>query len=142
MTIIAPTGNTREEDYRLWFEAVRGSIQNENRQMILIKDKEKLVGFFQYNANGDTFMMEEIQFKPEYQGKGIFRELYRFVFANIKKDFNYVEAYANITNQKSIGILEKLGLLNLGLNKNGRSYHFRGAFTDLVKWYEKNKEMH
>ena len=81
-------------------------------------------------------MMEEIQFKPEYQGKGAFRDLYGFVLSNIKIDIQFVEAYANIKNTKSIAILQKLGLLNIGLNKNGRSYHFKGKFSDLVKWYQ------
>lgn len=136
MTVIAPTGNTREEDFNLWLGAVSGGLQREERQIILIKDNDNIIGFFQYYTNADTFMMEEIQFKPEYQGKGIFRDLYGFVFSNIKKDIEYVEAYASIKNAKSIGILEKFGLSNIGLNKNGRSYHFKGKYADLKKWYE------
>lgn len=136
MTVIAPTGNSREKDFELWFGAVSGVLQKEERQIILIKDNEKLVGFFQYFTNADTFMMEEIQFKPEYQRKGIFRELYGFILSNIKDNLKLVEAYASINNEKSIGILEKLGLSNIGLNKNGRSYHFKGSFCDLIKWYE------
>ena len=80
--------------------------------------------------------MEEIQFKPSYQGKGIFRNLYGFVFSKIETDLEYVKAYASIQNSKSIGILENLGLTNIGLNKNGRSYHFQGKYADLKKWYE------
>lgn len=136
MTAIAPTGNSREKDFELWLGAVISGLQREERQIILIKDNENLVGFFQYFTNADTFVMEEIQFKSEYQGKGVFRELYDFLLQNIKNDLEYVEAYASINNQKSIGILEKLGLSNVGLNKNGRSYHFKGKFVDLIKWYE------
>ena len=136
MTVIAPTGNSRETDFKLWFDAVNRGLQKEERQIILIKYNENFAGFFQYYTNADTFMMEEIQFKPEYQGKGIFRALYGFVLANIKNDLEFVEAYASINNKKSIGILEKFGLSNKGLNKNGRSYHFKGEFSDLVKWYE------
>lgn len=136
MTVIAPTGNSREDDFNMWFGAVSGSLSKEQRQMILIKDNQKLAGFFQYYITDDTFMMEEIQFKPEYQGKGVFRELYGFVLKNINKDLKFIEAYASINNHKSIGILEKFGLSNLGLNKNGRSYHFKGDFDGLVEWYE------
>ena len=138
MTVIAPTGNSREEDFNLWSDAVGDGLQREERQIILIKDKENIIGFFQYYTNNDTFMMEEIQFKPEYQGKGIFRVLYGFILKNIKTDLEFVEAYANINNQKSICILEKFGLSNTGLNKSGHSYHFKGKFVDLIKWY-KNK---
>ncbi len=136
MTVIAPTGNSREDDFNMWSGAVSGSLSKEQRQMILIKDNQKLAGFFQYYTTDDTFMMEEIQFKPEYQGKGIFRELYGFVLKNINKELKFIEAYASINNHKSIGILEKFGLSSQGLNKNGRSYHFKGDFHGLLEWYE------
>mgnify|MGYP006381824827 CR=1 FL=1 len=136
MTLIAPTDNSREDDFILWSDAVSDGLKREERQIILIKDNANLIGFFQYYTNADTFMMEEIQFKSEYQGKGVFRKLYGFILKNIRNDLEFVEAYANIKNQKSIGILEKFGLLNAGLNKNGCSYHFKGRFVDLIKWYE------
>ena len=136
MTAIAPTGNSREEDFILWFDAVRDGLQKAERQIILIKDDEGLIGFFQYYTNADTFMMEEIQIKPEYQGKNVFRKLYGFLIENISKDILFVEAYANIANNKSIGILEKLGLSKIGTNKNGRCFHFKGNYSDLLKWYE------
>ena len=135
MSAIAPTGNSREEDFSLWSDAVSDGLRRAERQIILIKDNEKLVGFFQYYINENTFMMEEIQFKSEYQGKGVFRALYGFIISHIRKDIELVEAYANISNSKSIAILEKLGLNNIGLNKNGRSYHFKGNYSDLLKWF-------
>ncbi len=136
MEIIAPTGNTREEDYKCWYEAVNDGLKREKRQIVLIKDADSIIGFFQYYTNSDTFMMEEIQFKPEYQGKNIFRSLYGFLIPNIKDDIKFVEAYANTTNHKSMGILGKLGLAKIGINKNGRSFHFRGNYSDLIKWYK------
>ena len=136
MTLIAPTGNSREDDFILWSDAVSDGLKREERQIILIKDNSNLVGFFQYYTNTDTFMMEEIQFRPEYQGKGVLRKLYGFILNNIENDLEFVEAYANVNNQKSIGILVKFGLSNTGINKNGNSYHFKGRFVDLIKWYE------
>ena len=135
MTLIAPTGNSREEDFGLWYDAVSDGLLRPERQIILIKDDDNLIGFFQYYTNADTFMMEEIQIKSEYQGKGVFRVLYGFLISHIKEDIKYVEAYANISNSKSIGILERLGLANTGLNKNGRSYHFKGNYSDLLEWF-------
>ncbi len=136
MQVIAPTGNTREEDYKCWYEGVGDGLKRAERQIVLIKDADSIVGFFQYYTNEDTFMMEEIQLKPEYQGKGVLRELYGFILNNIENDLEYIEAYANVNNQKSIGILVKFGLSNTGINKNGNSYHFKGNFVDLIKWYE------
>ncbi len=135
MTVIAPTGNTREEDYKSWYACITDELKRDERQIILIKHNDNIIGFFQYYTNEDTFMMEEIQFRPEYHGKGIFRELYGFVLKNIRNNLQYVEAYASISNGKSIGILEKFGMKNIGLNKNGRSYHFKGCYSDLLKWY-------
>ncbi len=140
MTVIAPTGNTREDDYNCWYECVTDGLKRDERQIILIKDNGNIIGFFQYYINAKTFMMEEIQFKPAYQCKGIFRELYGFVLENLKTDLEFVEAYASVSNAKSIGILEKFGLVNIGLNKNGRSYHFKGHYPDLLKWYNNGEQ--
>ncbi len=141
MTSIAPSGNSREEDFVLWSVAVSDGLQREERQMILVKDNESIIGFFQYYTNTDTFMMEEIQFKSEYHCKGIFRTLFGFVISYISKDIKFVEAYANISNSKSIGILEKLGLTNVGVNKNGRSYHFKGNYFDLLEWFNSGSSL-
>ncbi len=135
MTAIAPTGNTREEDYKCWYEGVNSGLKRDERQIVLIKDGKMIVGFFQYYTNADTFMMEEIQFKPAYQGKGIFRELYGFVLKNIRSNLNFVEAYANKNNHKSIAILQRLGLSKIGANKSGSSFHFKGIYSELLKWY-------
>lgn len=139
MSVIAPTGNSREEDFQSWYHAVGEGLQKDNRQIILIreKDAEDIIGFFQYYTNTDTFMMEEIQICSAFQGKdNVFRDLYSFVLDHIRDDLLYVEAYANKQNHKSIGILGKLGLKVIGENKNGISFHFQGKFDDLVSWFQ------
>lgn len=135
MEKIAPTGNSKEDDYKCWYASVSDGLKRDERQIILVKDNDIIIGFFQYYTNKFTFIMEEIQFKPEYQGKGVFRALYGFIISHIKEDIEFVEAYASISNSKSVGILDKFGLKNIGLNQNGRSYHFKGRYSDLLKWY-------
>ncbi|MBE6800280.1 MAG: GNAT family N-acetyltransferase [Ruminococcaceae bacterium] len=137
MEKIAPTGNTREEDYRCWYEGVSNGLKRDERQIVLIKDSESIIGFFQYYINEDTFMMEEIQLKPEYHGKGVFRKLYGFMIESIRGDLEFVEAYANTENHKSIEILEKLGLSKIGMNKSGSCFHFKGKYAGLKEWYKK-----
>lgn len=137
MEKIAPTGNTRENDYMCWYDAVNDGLAREERKIILIKDDENIIGFFQYYTNAGTFVMEEIQLASEYKGKGVFRKLYGFIIENLNNNTEFVEAYANISNEKSILILEHLGLVKTGMNKNGCSFHFRGKFGDLLKWYNK-----
>lgn len=136
MEKIAPTGNTREEDYKCWYDGVSDGLTRDERQIILIKADNVIVGFFQYYTNSDTFMMEEIQLREKYQGENIFRKLYGFLLPDVKDDIKFVEAYANAANHKSIGILGHLGLSKIGVNKNGCSFHFRGNFSDLIKWYK------
>lgn len=111
-------------------------MKRDERQIVLIEDTEDIIGFFQYYTNADTFVMEEIQLESEYQGKNIFRKIFGYLIENICENIKFVEAFANITNHKSIGILEKLGLSKIGMNKNGRCYHFKGYYNDLIKWYE------
>lgn len=136
MAVIAPTGNSRAEDFKCWYYGVSNGLKRDERQIVLIKDDDCIIGFFQYYTNADTFMMEEIQINHEYQGRNIFRPLYGFLIENIREDIKFVEAYANISNHKSIGILEKLGLKKIGMNNSGSCFHFKGNFRDLIKWYK------
>ncbi len=140
MVEIAPTGNSRDEDFDSWVSAVGDGLTRDERQIILIKNGTEIIGFFQYYVNEDTLAMEEIQLNSEYHGKAnIFRNLYGFLFENIPSDLKFVKAYANKQNEKSISILQKLGLKIVGENKNCRGYLFEGIFTDLLRWHKGEK---
>ena len=139
MSQIAPTGNSRVEDFSFWYDANKDELTNENRHIIVSTQKEtnEIVGYFQYSVQNKVLLMEEIQIKKSYQGKyNIFERIYELVFDNLKEDIDVVEAYANKKNTKSIGILGKLGLSIVGENKRGTSYHFRGTYADLLSWYK------
>ncbi len=138
MSVIAPTGNTYEEDYSSWFAGINHGLKEGLRQIILIYSSEALIGYFQYFANNQLLMMEEIQLKSKWHGKeNIFRELYGFVFSILPPDIQFVEAYANKQNEKSNGILLRLGLMKVGETKSGRSYHYKGDFANLLSWYNR-----
>ncbi|MBQ8575261.1 MAG: hypothetical protein IJ447_04335 [Clostridia bacterium] len=137
MSVIAPTDNSREEDFECWVSAVGDGLCRDARQIILIKNSKEIIGYFQYYTTEDTLMMEEIQLVSEWHGKAnIFRNLYGFLFKNILRNLKYVKAYASKQNKKSISILQRLGLKNVGENKNGNSYFFTGDFADLLNWYK------
>lgn len=140
MEAISPTGNTREEDYKCWYGAVSYGLKREERQIILIKDENNIVGFFQYYINSATFVVEEIQIMSEFQGRNIFRDLCSFLLSH-NDSVEFIEAYANKANYKSIGILERLGFSKIGMNKNGNSYHFKGNYSDLMKWYKQRTDI-
>lgn len=126
MDLIAPAGGTYEEDFAVWQGYIVPAMQEEQRQMVLILCGGDLAGYFQYSIHAGSFMMEEIQIKPEYQGTGLFRELYRWLEKELPSGLVSVEAYSNKNNEKSQKILEHLGLRRVGENKSGSSYHYRG----------------
>ncbi len=132
MSVIAPSKNSREEDEKTWYEAVSGGLARENRQIVLIKDAESIIGFFQYYINPRTFMMEEVQFLPEYQGRGALRELYRFLMLHIPGETPSVEAFADLRNARSMDILLKMGLSPV--SEESGLCHFCGTLEGLRKW--------
>ncbi len=137
MRTIAPTGLTYEEDKAQWLSCVPPALEKDARQIILIYDRDELIGFFQYYITADhsVFMMEEIQFKPAYHGSGLFGDLYRYLIPRLPADIQAVEAYADKRNQKSLAVLAHLGLTVIGENKNGISYRLRGSYAELRARY-------
>jgi RimJ/RimL family protein N-acetyltransferase len=137
MSIIAPTDNSYNEDFEIWSSYLTPAMQKEQRQMVLMYVDNKLVGYFQYYINGDTnsLMMEEIQIEKAFQGTGLFSEFYNWLIKSLPKNIMYVEAYANKKNLKSQSILKHLGLVEIGENKNGNSFYFKGAYVDLLNKY-------
>ena len=95
MSKIAPTGNSYKDDYRSWFCGLKRELEREQRKVILIYSDNELIGFFQYNIDNNNLIMEEIQIRPDWQGKGIFRALYGFLISNLPPEIQNVEAYAN-----------------------------------------------
>ena len=87
MSAIAPTGNPRSKDYAAWKRAVTEGLNSTARRIILIYagEPEHIVGYFQYSADKELFMMEEIQIAAPYQHKhAIFRRLYAYALENLE----------------------------------------------------------
>ena len=137
MCVIAPTGNTYDEDYALWSGAVAPAMQKDNRKIVLIFNDETLIGYLQYLTNETTFMIEEAQIKPAYQGRGVLRGALAFICDHISPDVLYAEAYANKKNTRSQTILESHGFVRIGENKNGNSYHYRADCPALLRYIKK-----
>jgi hypothetical protein len=135
MSIIAPSGNSREEDEGTWYNAVSGGLKRDARQIVLIRDAESTVGFFQYYINPRTFMMEEVQLLPEYQGRGALREVYRFLLPYIPDEIPSVEAFSDLRNARSMDILLKMGLMPV--SEESGLCHFCGTVDGLKKWLNK-----
>lgn len=132
MSVIAPSGQSRAADEATWKNAVGEGLKKDARRIVLIKDGDELAGFFQYYVNPTTFMMEEVQLKEKYQGKGILRELYGFLMLNIPENTPRVEAFADLRNARSMDILLKMGLMPV--SEEGGLCKFRGSLEELKKW--------
>lgn len=137
MNEIAPTEGTYEEDLKIWGGYLLEALQEEPRQIVLMKVGEAFAGYFQYHVNREngSLMMEEIQIPKEFQGTGVFSALYRWLLPQLPEDLQRVQAYANKQNSKSQAILEHLGLKQVGENKSGKSFYYEGTYENLRKRY-------
>ncbi len=134
MRIIAPTGDSYEDDRRIWLVEAVPALEH----VILILDDGQLAGYFQYRLQDNTLRMDEIQFAKPYQGSGLFRRLYQYIITIIPQDTQHVAACANKMNQKAQNILEYLGLQRIGENKNGKSFIYNGAYQAILEKYGSN----
>ena len=134
MRIIAPTGDSYEEDRKIWLADAVPAFEH----VILIFDDDRLVGYFQYRLQDNTLRMDEIQFAKPYQGSGLFKRLYQYLTTIIPQDTQHVAACANKMNQKAQNILEYLGLQRIGENKNGKSFIYNGAYQAILEKYGSN----
>ncbi|MBQ7161057.1 MAG: hypothetical protein IJR90_05060 [Clostridia bacterium] len=137
MDSVAPTGNSYIEDYNIWRKSTVPAWIKGNSSVILIFCKDDLCGYFQYSINDTTFKMEEIQFKQEYRGSGLFSELYHYLTTIVPVQTKYVDAITRKENIKSQEILKHLGLIAVGENKNRKSIYFEGEYKTIFERYSK-----
>ena len=117
-------GNIADRDPAALMKLIAELYAN-SKDMIRLCDE--LIGYFQYFVNAETFMMEEIQLKPEFHGTGVFEKLYEHLYGIVPKETPFAEAYAHKLNLRSQGILLHLGLEPIGENRNGSCLHYRGS---------------
>ena len=141
MNAIAPTGDSYETDLRLWYDNIYPLMEKDGRQLVLICCKGELAGYFQYSVLDNTLLMEEIQFRANYHGSGMFRQLYTWLTEQLPKDLCHVAAYAHKSNRKSQNILNYLGLVCCGENKSGNSFYYEGSYRTLLNKYGKEQSI-
>lgn len=137
MSVIAPTGNSYEDDYKIWLSNIVPAMEKDARQIVLMFCGDELAGYFQYYVNdvSSSLMMEEIQIKEKYQGTGLFSDFYRWLVSKLPKDIKFVEAYSHKNNCKSQNILEHLRLIKTG--ENSSLFYYKGSYNSLLKRYHK-----
>lgn len=137
MSVIAPTGNSYEEDYKSWLSNIVPAMEKDARQIVLMFCGDELAGYFQYYVNtvSSSLMMEEIQIREKYQGTGLFSDFYCWLVSKLPKDIKFVEAYSHKNNCKSQNILEHLGLIKTG--ENSSLFYYKGSYNSLLNRYYK-----
>lgn len=132
MSVIAPSGESYEDDRKQWLAAVRPAMEKGPRQIILMYEGEHLAGYFQYYVNHGTFMVEEIQLVREYQSTTLLLGLFRFLSRVLPADVECIVAYAHKRNLHSQAVIRRLGMEQAGENKNGNSWFYRGDFRKIA----------
>lgn len=135
MQAVAPTINTYEADFRIWYDNVFPALHQSARQMVLMYHDDKIVGYFQFYTQYKTFMMEEIQIIPAFQGTGLFRLFFLWMLEQLPKDIQQVEAYSHKNNLRSQRILEHFGLKKADRNQSDDFYFYRGSYRDFLNGF-------
>lgn len=133
MKDIVPEVMPKEE----FISAVSAGLETENRHILLFYEDEELVGFLQYfvSKDGQTFRVEELQIKWQYQMRGLLLKLMRFMLKTLPEDIKYIEAFVHVENVNSIHIQSRLGLAEVD-SKDG-IIHMRGDYTKIRSKYKR-----
>ena len=131
---IAPTGNSSEEDMKIWLSYMT-SEQIKEKQILLMYVGEALAGYLQYSIHENIVLIEEIEIAPEYQRTVLFYHFLKYVGSILPNHIEYTEAYINKHNSNSQRIAQKLGMRIVGENPNGHSFRYRGELSSFKKLF-------
>lgn len=139
MTKIAPTQNSREEDFKIWFASLQKRLLNEECFIIAFLNSEKIIGYLQYSISQDTLTVEEVEISPKFFIKyNILGNAIKLLSEISSENIVYVEAYANKNNKISMKILQKSGFKIVGTNKTQTSFLYRATYSELAKRFKFN----
>ena len=98
MRTIVPSALPYEEEKQQWLSQVGPAMEKAPRQIVLVYDGEKLVGYLQYYINNGLFMVEEIQLRQDCRCTSLFFTLWKFISRVIPEDVHTIESYADPRN--------------------------------------------
>ncbi len=124
MNEIAPTGNSKEEDYSNFKKYMLLELENENKRWIGAFYDNELIGYFLYKMKEKYINIDEIQIKKEHQSdKCTFIKLFKSILDDEDNFRDYdVITYVNDKNIKSKAIVEKFGFHFLEKKGKGSKY--------------------
>ena len=117
----------------LWLSEVGSALEKENRQLLLLKKEERILGFFMYYLRGECLVAEELQIVKAYQRTGLYFALCRYLARNFEQ-IKHIEAFAEKENLYSQELMEKLGMRKM---KEEGFFHFYGDAESLRRHFTK-----
>lgn len=126
MSSLAPTGCTYEEDQNLWLSYILPELDSGRKQIMLMLLEDSVVGYAQYSVEADTLAVDEVEILPRYQKTTVFYRFCQHMMNNIPETVRYMTSYVRKENRQSISIHEGLGMEQIGENKTGTSWFYRG----------------
>lgn len=117
----------------LWLSEVGSALEKENRQLLLLKKEERILGFFMYYLRGECLVAEELQIVKAYQRTGLYFALCRYLARNFEQ-VKQIEAFAEKENLYSQELMEKLGMRK---TKEEGFFHFYGDAESLRRHFTK-----
>ena len=124
---VAPSGLTYEQEKTQWLGEVSPAIDKPARQVVMVWMNGILAGYVQYYIQEQMLMIEELQIKKEHQRTLLFYRLCKHLLSVVPKDLQTIEAYAHRQNEKSICMMQKLGMKACDIDPDSPFVHMKGV---------------
>lgn len=108
---IAPSGLSYEQEKARFLSNVSPALDKAPRQILMGFVDGKLACYVQYYTRGGLLMVEEVQLGKPHQGGLLFLRLCRRLMAELPADIRTVEAYADRRNERSLALMDRLGMV-------------------------------
>ena len=134
---VAPSGMSYRQEEAVWTTEVSAALEKAPRQILLCLAEGKLVGYVQYYIRENMLMVEEFQLKKTHQATTAFCGLCRFLAAQLPQELERVESYADRRNERSMQLMERLGMVRCQGEENGQFVRFSGKIRQLNPSFRK-----
>ncbi|MBO5646389.1 MAG: hypothetical protein J6S59_04650 [Clostridia bacterium] len=120
----------------LWAAKAGEALKSRSRNMVLIRSDAELIGFFLYEIREMALTIEDMQIKPEWQGKSnVFWMLFNFIAPELPETLKYIRTKTKKKNAKADGVIRHLGMSVVG--ETEASYLYEGKFSDFLRWFNR-----
>lgn len=92
-------------------------LKNGNNYLAIIKDDKDYLAALRLYDEGDFYLLEALETKPEYRRRGYGESLLREVISILKKG-SQIRSEVSILNKKSLGLHKKIGFEILEKREN------------------------